>query len=34
VQVLCRLTSAFHEVWVGMLLITQGALSSRENAAV
>jgi hypothetical protein len=28
------LASAFHEVWVGMLLITQGALSSRENAAV
>jgi hypothetical protein len=29
-----RLASAFHEVWRGMLLITQGALASRENAAV
>ena len=28
------LASAFHEVGGGCLLMTQGALSSRENAAV
>jgi hypothetical protein len=29
-----HLASAFHEAWWRMLLIAQGALSSRENAAV
>jgi putative transposase len=28
------LASAFREVWVAVLLMTQGALSCRENAAV
>jgi hypothetical protein len=28
------LASAFHGAWVGCPLITQGALSSRKNAAV